>query len=47
MTLLGQFSLWVAFLVGLWCAAIAFAGRRAAMSSALNLIAPASDQPWP
>ncbi|HKT59287.1 MAG TPA: heme lyase CcmF/NrfE family subunit [Gemmatimonadales bacterium] len=27
MTLLGQFSLWVAFLVGLWCVAIAFAGR--------------------
>ena len=27
MTLLGQFSLWVAFLVGLWCLAIAFAGR--------------------
>jgi cytochrome c-type biogenesis protein CcmF len=27
MTLLGQFSLWVAFLVGLWCVVIAFAGR--------------------
>jgi cytochrome c-type biogenesis protein CcmF len=27
MTLLGQFSLWVAFLVGLWCVAIAVAGR--------------------
>jgi cytochrome c-type biogenesis protein CcmF len=27
MTLLGQFSLWVAFLVGLWCVAIAFVGR--------------------
>jgi cytochrome c-type biogenesis protein CcmF len=27
MTLLGQFSLWVAFLVGLWSAVIAFAGR--------------------
>jgi cytochrome c-type biogenesis protein CcmF len=27
MTLLGQFSLWVALLVGLWCLAIAFAGR--------------------
>jgi cytochrome c-type biogenesis protein CcmF len=27
MTLLGQFSLWVAFLVGLWCIAIALWGR--------------------
>ena len=27
MTLLGQFALWVAFLVGLWCVAIALAGR--------------------
>src|SRR5215208_4734807 len=27
MTLLGQFALWVAFLVGLWCVAIAFTGR--------------------
>ena len=27
MTLLGQFSLWVAFLVGLWCVVISFAGR--------------------
>jgi cytochrome c-type biogenesis protein CcmF len=27
MTLLGQFSLWVALLVGLWCVAIGFAGR--------------------
>jgi cytochrome c-type biogenesis protein CcmF len=27
MTLLGQFSLWVAFLVGLWCVAIALWGR--------------------
>src|SRR5690349_14509007 len=27
MTLLGQFSLWVAFLVGLWSVVIAFAGR--------------------
>jgi cytochrome c-type biogenesis protein CcmF len=27
MTLLGQFSLWVAFLVGLWCTAIALWGR--------------------
>jgi cytochrome c-type biogenesis protein CcmF len=26
MTLLGQFALWVAFLVGLWCVAIAFSG---------------------
>jgi cytochrome c-type biogenesis protein CcmF len=27
MTLLGQFALWVALLVGLWCVAIAFTGR--------------------
>ncbi len=27
MTLLGQFSLWVAFLVGLWCVAVSFSGR--------------------
>ena len=27
MTLLGQFALWVALLVGLWCVAIAFSGR--------------------
>ena len=27
MTLLGQFALWVAFLVGLWCVGIAFSGR--------------------
>jgi cytochrome c-type biogenesis protein CcmF len=27
MTLLGQFALWVAFLVALWCVAIAFRGR--------------------
>jgi cytochrome c-type biogenesis protein CcmF len=27
MTMLGQFALWVAFLVALWCAAIAFWGR--------------------
>jgi cytochrome c-type biogenesis protein CcmF len=27
MTLLGQFALWVAFLVGLWCVAIALSGR--------------------
>ncbi len=27
MTLLGQFALWVAFLVGLWCVVIALAGR--------------------
>src|SRR3954471_22802691 len=27
MTLLGQFALWVAFLVGLWCVIIALSGR--------------------
>ena len=27
MTLLGQFALWAAFLLGLWGAVIAFAGR--------------------
>ncbi len=27
MTLLGQFALWVAFLVGCWCAVISFSGR--------------------
>ena len=27
MTLLGQFALWVAFLVALWCVAIAFSSR--------------------
>src|SRR5918911_2792242 len=27
MTLLGQFALWAAFLLGLWCAALAFSGR--------------------
>ncbi|MDQ3138114.1 MAG: heme lyase CcmF/NrfE family subunit [Gemmatimonadota bacterium] len=27
MTLLGQFALWVTFLVGLWCVGIAFSGR--------------------
>ncbi len=27
MTLLGQFALWAAFLLGLWCVAVAFSGR--------------------
>lgn len=27
MTLLGQFTLWAAALLGLWCAAVAFSGR--------------------
>ncbi|HEY9014905.1 MAG TPA: hypothetical protein VIM84_07570, partial [Gemmatimonadales bacterium] len=27
MTLLGQFALWAAFLLGLWCVALSFSGR--------------------
>ena len=27
MTLLGQFALWTAFLLGLWCAVVGFSGR--------------------
>ena len=27
MTLLGQFSLWIAFLLGVWCAVLSFSGR--------------------
>jgi hypothetical protein len=35
MTPLGQFALWVAFLVGLWCVAIAFSGCLVVASLAL------------
>ena len=27
MTLLGQFALWAAFLVGLWCVVLSFSGK--------------------
>ena len=39
MTLLGQFALWVAFLVGLWCVIIALSGRYLVPASRLRGLA--------